>query len=480
MIYLDSAATSLWHPKEAEERMIQALRGCGNAGRGAHDATLDAGRIVFETRMRLAELFHAESPERIAFTCNDTEALNTAIFGLFGPGDHVITTVCEHNSVLRPLYALEKQGLELSVIPADVSGRIDYDQMEAAVRKNTKAFVVTHASNLTGNITDLARVCEIAERHSLRLIVDAAQTAGILPIDVQKSGIDVLCFSGHKGLLGPQGTGGIYVRPELSIRPLKMGGSGIRSYEKEQPAAMPEHLEAGTLNVHGIAGLLGALEYLEKTGIEMIYKRERELMHLFLEKIQGIPGLTLYGTDDLQQRVPTAALNIGSCDSGYVSDWLYENYGIAVRSGAHCAPLMHEALGTREQGAVRFSFSHVLTEEEVRIAAQALREFAEEEMQQRERRQPASGIQKKLEKGRNDMRQRKETWILTFAGTTQAMQMEQYARAHGLPGRMIPVPREITAGCGLSWKAAPEEGKEILAALQTAGLAYEAEYRVLL
>ena len=341
MIYLDSAATSLWHPKEAEERMIQALRGCGNAGRGAHDATLDAGRIVFETRMRLAELFHAESPERIAFTCNDTEALNMAIFGLFGPGDHVITTVCEHNSVLRPLYALEKQGMELSVIPADVSGRIDYDQMEAAVRK-----------------------------------------AGILPIDVQKSGIDVLCFSGHKGLLGPQGTGGIYVRPELSIRPLKMGGSGIRSYEKEQPAAMPEHLEAGTLNVHGIAGLLGALEYLEKTGIEMIYKRERELMHLFLEEIQGIPGLTLYGTDDLQQRVPTAALNIGSCDSGYVSDWLYENYGIAVRSGAHCAPLMHEALGTREQGAVRFSFSHVLTEEEVRIAAQALREFAEEEMQQ--------------------------------------------------------------------------------------------------
>ena len=340
MIYLDSAATSLWHPKEAEERMIQALRGCGNAGRGAHDATLDAGRIVFETRMRLAELFHAESPERIAFTCNDTEALNTAIFGLFGPGDHVITTVCEHNSVLRPLYALEKQGLELSVIPADVSGRIDYDQMEAAVRKNTKAFVVTHASNLTGNITDLARVCEIAERHSLLLIVDAAQTAGILPINVQKSGIDVLCFSGHKGLLGPQGTGGIYVRPELSIRPLKMGGSGIRSYEKEQPAAMPEHLEA------------------------------------------GIPGLALYGTDDLQQRVPTAALNIGSCDSGYVSDWLYENYGIAVRSGAHCAPLMHEALGTREQGAVRFSFSHILTEEEVRIAAQALREFAEEEMRQ--------------------------------------------------------------------------------------------------
>lgn len=381
MIYLDSAATSLWHPKEAEERMMQALRGCGNAGRGAHDATLDAGRVVFETRMRLAELFHAESPERIAFTCNDTEALNTAIFGLLEAGDHVITTVCEHNSVLRPLYAMEKQGLELTIVPADASGRIDDKQMEAAVRENTKAIVVTHASNLTGNITDLARVHAIAERDSLLLIVDAAQTAGILPIDVQKSGIDVLCFSGHKGLLGPQGTGGIYVRPGLFVRPLKMGGSGIRSYEKEQPKAMPEHLEAGTLNVHGIAGLCGALEYLEKTGIDTVYQREMERMRLFLEEIRGIPGLVLYGTDDLQQRVPTVALNIGSCDSGRVSDWLYEEYGIAVRSGAHCAPLMHEALGTREQGAVRFSFSHVLQEDEVRTAAQALRQFAEEEMQ---------------------------------------------------------------------------------------------------
>lgn len=381
MIYLDSAATSLWHPKEAEERMMQALRGCGNAGRGAHDATLDAGRVVFETRMRLAELFHAESPERIAFTCNDTEALNTAIFGLLEAGDHVITTVCEHNSVLRPLYAMEKQGLELTIVPADASGRIDDKQMEAAVRENTKAIVVTHASNLTGNITDLARVHAIAERDSLLLIVDAAQTAGILPIDVQKSGIDVLCFSGHKGLLGPQGTGGIYVRPGLFVRPLKMGGSGIRSYEKEQPKAMPEHLEAGTLNVHGIAGLCGALEYLEKTGIDTVYQREMERMRFFLEEIRGIPGLVLYGTDDLQQRVPTVALNIGSCDSGRVSDWLYEEYGIAVRSGAHCAPLMHEALGTREQGAVRFSFSHVLQEDEVRTAAQALRQFAEEEMQ---------------------------------------------------------------------------------------------------
>ena len=353
MIYMDNAATTLQTPEEVKQAILYALEHMGNAGRGGTEAALDASRSIYAVREKLADFFHAESSTRIAFTANSTEGLNIALKGLFQPGDHVITTVCEHNSVLRPLYALEKQGLELSVIPADVSGRIDYDQMEAAVRKNTKAFVVTHASNLTGNITDLARVRRIAERHSLLLIVDAAQTAGILPINVQKSGIDVLCFSGHKGLLGPQGTGGIYVRPELSIRPLKMGGSGIRSYEKEQPAAMPEHLEAGTLNVHGIAGLLGALEYLEKTGIEMIYKRERELMHLFLEKIQGIPGLTLYGTDDLQQRVPTAALNIGSCDSGYVSDWLYENYGIAVRSGAHCAPLMHEALGTREQGAVR-------------------------------------------------------------------------------------------------------------------------------
>ena len=382
MIYFDNAATTMRKPDCVIDAVADAMKNFGNSGRGAHEASLDASRMIYETRERISELFNLGNPLQVAFTSNSTESLNTAIQGLFSEGDHVITTVLEHNSVLRPLYLMEKRGISLTILPCDEQGVLCYDRLEESIRPETKAVVCTHASNLTGNITDLARVCEIAERHSLRLIVDAAQTAGILPIDVQKSGIDVLCFSGHKGLLGPQGTGGIYVRPELSIRPLKMGGSGIRSYEKEQPAAMPEHLEAGTLNVHGIAGLLGALEYLEKTGIEMIYKRERELMHLFLEEIQGIPGLTLYGTDDLQQRVPTAALNIGSCDSGYVSDWLYENYGIAVRSGAHCAPLMHEALGTREQGAVRFSFSHVLTEEEVRIAAQALREFAEEEMQQ--------------------------------------------------------------------------------------------------
>lgn len=378
MIYLDSAATSLWHPKQVEQRILEALHACGNAGRGVHDATMDAGRVVFETRMRLAELFHAEGPECIAFTANDTEALNTAIFGLFLPGDHVITTVCEHNSVLRPLYALEKQGVELSIIPADAEGMPDYAAMESAVKENTRGIVLTHASNLTGNIMDLAVAHSIAQKHHRLLIVDAAQTAGILPIDVQDSGIDVLCFSGHKGLLGPQGTGGIYVRPGLQIRPLKMGGSGIRSYEKEQPLAMPEHLEAGTLNVHGIAGLLGALEYLEETGIDTIYHREQENMQLFLEEIRGIPGLTLYGTKDLEKRVPTVALNIGCCDSGRVSEWLYEEYEIAVRSGAHCAPLMHEALGTKEQGAVRFSFSHVLEKDEVRTAARALREFAEE------------------------------------------------------------------------------------------------------
>ena len=382
MIYLDNAATTLQKPQAVYDAVLDAMKTLGNSGRGFSGAALGASRMIYEARRTLCDFFGGSDPSRLVFTSNATEALNMAIQGMFLPGDHVITTQLEHNSVLRPLYAMQKKGVELTIAASGQNGTADFDAIEAAIRANTKAIVCTHASNLTGNLTDMQRMGELARRHGLFLIVDASQTAGVIPIDVKQMHIDVLCFTGHKSLFGPQGTGGIYVRPELSIRPLKMGGSGIRSYEKEQPAAMPEHLEAGTLNVHGIAGLLGALEYLEKTGIEMIYKRERELMHLFLEKIQGIPGLTLYGTDDLQQRVPTAALNIGSCDSGYVSDWLYENYGIAVRSGAHCAPLMHEALGTREQGAVRFSFSHVLTEEEVRIAAQALREFAEEEMQQ--------------------------------------------------------------------------------------------------
>ena len=227
MIYLDNAATTIHKPEGVAQAMVQALSSLGNSGRGAHEATLDASRIIYGTREKLARLFGIKDPMRIAFTCNATESLNIAINGLFEKGDHVITTMCEHNSVLRPLYCLEENGGELSILPADSKGVPMYGELEQLIQKNTRAIVITHASNLSGNVTDLGRVSAIAQKYKLLLVVDASQSAGCIPIDVEKMGIDVLCFTGHKGLMGPQGTGGIYVREGLKIRPLKVGGSGV-------------------------------------------------------------------------------------------------------------------------------------------------------------------------------------------------------------------------------------------------------------
>lgn len=383
MIYFDNAATTMKKPPQVSEAVLNALGNMGNSGRGAHGATLGASRIIYDTRVLLGELFGISAPERIAFTSNATEALNTAISGMFKKGDHVITTECEHNSVLRPLYRKEKEGVELTILPTlknekRKQGILDYASLENAVKPNTKAIVITHVSNLTGNITDLESVSSFAKKHGLLLVADASQSAGVLPLNVEKLGIDVLCFTGHKGLLGPQGTGGIYVREGVEIQPLKVGGSGVHSYDKNHPSQMPAALEAGTLNAHGIAGLHGALEYLKETGIETIRQKEMGLLKYFLEGVREIEGITLYGNPELEHRVATVALNIRNYDSGEVADWLWEEYEIAVRSGAHCAPLMHNALGTKEQGAVRFSFSHYNTKEETDIAIRALREIAEE------------------------------------------------------------------------------------------------------
>ena len=383
MIYLDNGATTLQKPECVKEALLEAMASMGNSGRGVHDASLYAGRTIYRARESLAELLGAAAPEQVAFTANATESLNLALGGLFGARDHVITTVCEHNSVLRPLYRL--QGVELSVLPVKAeageerqAGILAYDELESLLRPNTKALIITHASNLTGNITALERAAAFAEKHSLLLIVDAAQTAGAVPMDMERMGIDVLCFTGHKGLYGPQGTGGVCVRPGLSIRPLKVGGSGIHSFDREHPSEMPAALEAGTLNGHGIAGLGAAARWLLETGVEQIRAREQALLRRFVDGVKEMEGVTLYGNPDLDRRTGIQSLNIRDYDSARVADWLYEDYGIAVRGGAHCAPLMHEALGTREQGAVRFSFSYFNTEAEADEAAAAVRELAEE------------------------------------------------------------------------------------------------------
>lgn len=378
MIYMDNAATTLRKPPEVIEAVVNALQSFGNAGRGAHEASLDASRIMFDAREKLSDLFGAGNPKQIAFTMNSTASLNIAIKGLLEPGDHVVTTVLEHNSVLRPLYEMEARGVELTIINSDSKGNIRYEDVKEAIRSNTKAIICTGASNLTGNIVDLMKVGQIAADEQVLLIVDASQLAGVFPIDVEKMHIDVLCFTGHKGLLGPQGTGGIYVREGLDIKPLMSGGSGVQTYSRSHPPEMPARLEAGTLNGHGIAGLAAALTYLEKIGPDNIRRQEQKLMRQFYQGVRDISGIKVYGDFTTLKRCPIVTLNIGDYDSSEVSDQLLTDYHISTRPGAHCAPLMHKALGTVEQGAVRFSFSHYNTEAEITAAVEAVRCLAAE------------------------------------------------------------------------------------------------------
>lgn len=379
MIYMDNAATTMHKPQAVIDAVIAAMSSMGNAGRGANEASLSASRVIFDTRDKLCQFFGAENPRQIVFTNNSTESLNIAIKGLLNPGDHVITTMLEHNSVLRPLYEMEKKGVKLTIIRSNEKGTFDLKDMEDAICPETKMVICTNGSNLTGNYIDIEKVGEMAHKHSLLFVVDASQTAGVFPIDVQRMQIDVLCFTGHKGLLGPQGIGGMYVREGLAVRPLKCGGSGVQTYSKTHPAEMPTALEAGTLNGHGIAGLGAAVDYLNETGIDVVREKEQRLMRKFYEGVKEIPDVKVYGDFSTFDRCAIVALNIGDFDSSEVSDALLTEYSISTRSGGHCAPLMHEALGTVEQGAVRFSFSNYNTDEEVDAAIAAVRELAQDE-----------------------------------------------------------------------------------------------------
>lgn len=378
MIYLDNAATTLHKPPQVAEAVLHAMTTMGNAARGAHSGALEASRTVFGTREKLARLFACQRADHVVFTANSTEALNIAISGLIHKGDHVISTDCEHNSVLRPLYRLEEErGVALDFVPADRQGLVDYADFECLMRPDTRAVVCTHCSNLTGNILDIGRIAGIAHSRGALLIVDASQTAGTVPIDMQALGVDVLCFTGHKGLMGPQGTGGLCIRPDVEIDPWKVGGSGVHSYDRHQPKEYPTRLEAGTLNSHGIAGLSAALDVILERGVADIQRAEHALMQRFYDGVRGISGVTVYGDFSAPERGAIVALNIRDYDSSAVSDELAVTYGIATRPGAHCAPRMHAALGTTEQGAVRFSFSCYNTEQEVDAAIAAVRAIAE-------------------------------------------------------------------------------------------------------
>ena len=379
MIYLNNAATTIQKPPAVAEAVVAAMAGAGSSSRGASANDLAAARSVAGARVRLARLIGFAHPERVIFTQNATMALNTAIFGLLRPGDHVITTDFEHNSVLRPLHELERRGvIDLDYLRADASGSLHMEDLEGLFRPNTAAVVATHASNLTGAIVDAAALAEAAHAHGARFVLDASQTLGALPVDMAAIGADILCFTGHKALMGPQGTGGLAVVPDVELAPLVHGGTGVKSADPFQPESYPEHLEAGTMNGHGLAGLDAALEFLLDLGVDQVERHERDLRERFCAGVAGAAGVTVYGQDDGHGHTGVVALNLAGMDSSTLADRLAYEHGIATRAGLHCAPRMHAALGTLEQGAVRFSFGWYTTASDIDAAVEALAAIAAE------------------------------------------------------------------------------------------------------
>ena len=379
MYYFDQAATSLRKPQAVADAVYQALSSetLGNPSRSGHEASIQASRIIYETRESISTLFKATN-YHVVLTKNVTEALNIALKGLFREGDHLITTVMEHNSVLRPLYELQDQGVSLDFVDCEPdTGQLLYHQFETLLRKETKAIVVTHASNVTGSVTDLKWLSEFCHKHQLKLIVDGAQAAGIIDVDLDELGIDVYCFTGHKSLYGPGGTGGMCIKKGMEVRPLLSGGSGFATFSKAHPTCLPEALEAGTLNVHGIAGLGAGVRYIFEKGISHLFTEASTFARYFYERINQLENVRIYGNPKILN-TGIVALNIGDYDSTEISSFLADHYGILVRSGVHCAPLVHRHFGTETQGMVRFSFSAFNTMDEVKHAVHAARQLVEE------------------------------------------------------------------------------------------------------
>jgi cysteine desulfurase family protein len=367
-IYMDNAATSWPKPEETLTAMADYARSVGaNPGRSGHRMSVDAGRVIFDTREAVAELFGVTNPLQIIFTKNATEALNIAIFGLLKPGDHVITSGMEHNSVMRPLRAMEKRGVELSVVPCSPSGEMNPDDVDRAIKKTTRAIYLTHASNVTGTIMPISKVGKIARKKEVLFCIDAAQTAGVIPISVEEMSIDLLAFTGHKSLFGPQGTGGLYIRNGLEgeISPLTMGGTGSRSESQEHPDFLPDKFESGTPNSIGIAGLGAGIQFIRRTGIESIRKKEQELTAMLIDGIASITGTTLHGCLDPERQTAVLSFNIEGMSPAEVALALDEEFNIMSRPGLQCAPAAHHTMETFSEGTVRLSPGYFLEKEDI-------------------------------------------------------------------------------------------------------------------
>lgn len=378
MYYFDNAATTAQKPEAVAQAVYRVLSSglIGNPSRGAHGYALKAYDIVCRAKEDVKTLFHGTPDYEVAFTHNSTTALNMVLKGLIRPGDGVLTTSWEHNAVLRPLYQLEKEGVSLAIVGSDSpSGALQYDTMEEMLTPGTKWFVCNHASNVTGNVLDLNRIKAFCQRHHLGLILDVSQTAGAVDVDLSDGIVTAACFTGHKSLYGPGGTGGAIIRRDAVVMPYITGGDGVHSFEREQPAGVPGVLEAGTANVAGIAGLDAGIRQILDEGVSAAAAHQQALARIFVPAVQAIPGVRLYG-DFSGPRAGVYSLNIGEAESAVVSDILWHTYQMATRPAYHCAPLIHQALGTAVQGAVRFSFSRFTTEEDVRAAVQALQKIA--------------------------------------------------------------------------------------------------------
>lgn len=381
LTYLNCAATSLVRPPCVAQAVVAAMSTCGNAARGTATGEMASARGEYVCRQALADLLGFGHPDRVVFAANATQALNTAILGVARPGDVLVGTDWDHNSILRPLHECrDRWGCELRFVPARRDGALDLAQLDALL-EGSRLLCLTHASNLTGDRLgdeDIRRAVGVAHAHGALVLLDCSQTAGCVAVSMDELGVDLLAVTGHKALMGPTGTGALLVAPGVGVHPLVSGGTGVLSFEEHQPEAYPEHLEAGTLNAHGIAGLRSAVEWLAEKGVATVQAHDEALRARLVEGLAQVPGVTVYGRPDAPHS-PAVALNLAGWDSSSLADALAEDYGIACRAGAHCAPRMHRALGTEETGAVRLSFGWFNTADDIDLAVGALRELAAED-----------------------------------------------------------------------------------------------------
>lgn len=365
MIYLDNAATSFPKPSAVYEEVLNCMRNyAASPGRGSYEMSIKAALKIMETREEICQLFNIPSPFNLIFTGNSTEALNIGIKGVLKKGDHVISTVIEHNSVLRPLHSMSKSGVEVTLVNVDKAGYVNIKDIKEEIKKNTKMIIINHASNVLGSLQDIENIGKLSKVKGIIFMVDASQSAGVIPIDVERDHIDLLAFSGHKGLLGPQGTGCLFIRKGIKLKNFKEGGTGSNSHFMVQPDFMPDQFESGTLNTPGIAGLCEGIKFIKRVGVDNIQKSEKELISYLFEELKKLSYVKIYGSHSVKQRSPVLSFNIEGIDASIIGEQLNEE-GIAVRTGYHCAPLIHDVIGTEYAGTVRVSPGYFNTFEDI-------------------------------------------------------------------------------------------------------------------